>query len=136
MPIQSGRRGAGGVLGVPALRRASALDPMRSMQATGGGPLGSGILLCGYRPAPFKSPPFSDRGTFITGVTRDSSGVAIGGVSVDLYLTTTDQKVDGTVSDGSGNFTIGATGGPYYLVAYKQGAPDVAGTSVNTLTGV
>ena len=136
MPIQSGRRGAGGILGVPALRRASSLDPTSKMQATGGGPLGSGILQSGYRGAPFKSPSFSTQGYSISGVTRDSGGTPLGGVVVDLFLTADDTKIAATVSDGAGNFSFGATAGPYYLVAYKTGTPDVAGTSVNTLTGV
>jgi hypothetical protein len=106
------------------------------MRASGGGPMGSGILRSGWRPAPFKSPTFSDEGFVITGVTRDSTGTPLPSVTVDLYLSATDQRVDSTVSDGAGNFTFGATAGPYYLVAYKVGTPDVAGTSVNTLTGV
>jgi hypothetical protein len=106
------------------------------MRFTGGGPMGSGILRAGYRAQPFRSPNFSQEGFFISGVTRDSTGAALAGVTVDLYLTATDRRVDSVVSDGSGAFSFGATAGPYYLVAYKAGAPDVAGTSVNTLAGL
>jgi hypothetical protein len=118
------------------MRRASSLDPMATMQASGGGPLGSGILRSGYRGAPFKSPPFSTQGFTVSGVTRDSGGNPLGGVVVELFLTDSDMKIDAAVSDGSGNFSFPATAGPYYLVAYKAGTPDVAGTSVNTLAGV
>lgn len=136
MPIQSGRKGAGSILGVPALRRASSLDPMSTMQASGGGPLGSGIIRSGYRGSPFKSPSFATQGFVVSGVTRDSSGAPLAGVTVDLFLSASDIKVDSVISDGAGAFTFGATAGPYYIVAYLAGAPDVAGTSVNTLTGV
>lgn len=106
------------------------------MQSTGGGPMGSGILKSGYRSAPFKSPSFSTRAFAIVGVTRDSGGNTIAGCVVDLFLTADDTKVATTISDGAGVFSFPATAGPYYLVAYKTGAPDVAGTSVNTLAGV
>jgi hypothetical protein len=85
---------------------------------------------------PFRSPPLSMQAYAITGVTRDSTGAPLGGVTVDLFTTADDVKVATTVSDGAGNFQFPATAGPYYLVAYKPGAPDVAGTSTNTLTGV
>lgn len=137
MPIQSGQRGVGGVLAVPALRRRSSLDPIGSGRGatTGGGPGGSGILQAGLHQAPFRSPPFDATGRFITGVTRDSGGTPLGGVTCDLYLTREQRFVDRVVSDGSGNFTFGAAGGPYFLVFYKAGSPDVFGSSVNTLTG-
>lgn len=135
MPINSGRRGFAGILGVPALRRASALDPQSAMQATGGGPLGSGVLTNGRRGAPFRSPSFSTAAFTVSGVTRDSTGAPIGGCAVELFLSDGDTKVDAVVSNGAGAFVFAATAGPYYLVAYKAGVPDVAGTSVNTLAG-
>ena len=107
MPIGSTR----GVLGVPALSR-------RLGRAT------------------FVSPPLSTKGFAIAGVTRDSSGIALAGCTVDLYLSSTRQRVATTVSDGSGNYSFGATVGPYFVVSYKAGAPDVMGTTANTLTGV
>jgi hypothetical protein len=97
--------------------------------------MGSGVGKTARRVLPFRSPAFSLQGFAIAGVTRDSGGSPIAGVTVDLFLTADDTKVGGTVSDGSGNFSFGATAGPYYLVAYKAGAPDVAGTSINTLAG-
>jgi hypothetical protein len=41
------------------------------------------------------------------------------------------------LSDALGNFTFDNPGsGPFYIVAYKVGSPDVAGTTVNTLTAL
>lgn len=84
-----------------------------------------------------KKPTFT--GTFsLSGVTRDSSGVALAGCVVDLFLNSEDTLVATTTSDGSGNYTFIVNGNSqtYFVRAYKAGAPDVAGTSVNTLTAV
>ena len=74
----------------------------------------------------------------LSGITRDSSGVALGGCEVELMLTATDVKVDKVASDTSGNYSFksGQYGKTYYIVAYKAGSPDVAGTTVNTLVAV
>jgi len=70
----------------------------------------------------------------LSGVTRDSTGAALPGCTVDMFVTGTDTFIATTVSDGSGNFTLlPPASGPYYLVAYLAGSPDVAGTTVNTL---
>jgi hypothetical protein len=70
----------------------------------------------------------------ITGVTRDAYGSPVGGVTVKLFLTSDDSRVDQAVSDPVGTFLVSS---PYltghYLVAYKTGTPDVEGTTVNTL---
>jgi hypothetical protein len=84
-----------------------------------------------------KAPTFF--GSFsISGVTRDSAGVALGNCVVDLFLNSEDTLVATTTSDGSGNysFTLSGNSATYFVRAYKVGAPDVAGTSVNTLTAV
>lgn len=73
----------------------------------------------------------------IAGVTRAATGVPLGGCTVKLYRTATDELVETGVSDGSGVYSF-ATVGPgqnYYVVAYLPGSPDVAGTTVNTLAG-
>lgn len=73
----------------------------------------------------------------ISGVTRDSTGAALASCNVDLFNTATDIRMDATTSDGSGAYSFGANWyDQYYAVAYKTGSPDVAGTTVNTLTGV
>jgi hypothetical protein len=109
MPIAAGARGLPGVLAIPGRR-----------------------FLLGE---PFRSVPFSSQNDFITGVTRDSTNAVLAGCTVDLFRTLTDERVAVTVSDQSGNYSFENPGsGPFYLVAYKAGAPDVAGTTVNTIT--
>lgn len=79
------------------------------------------------------------KGSFsITGITRDSTGVALGSCRVEMLRTGGDIFVGETTSDGSGSFTIQTpnNSGTFYLVAYKAGGTDVAGTTVNTLTAV
>lgn len=72
----------------------------------------------------------------IFGVTKDSTGAILAGATVRLYRTATDVLVDSTVSDGVGvyEFRVGLSQS-YYVVAYKAGSPDLAGTTVNTLVG-
>ena len=73
----------------------------------------------------------------IAGVSRDSTGAALAGCTVHLMLTGPDILAQVTVSDASGNFSFSNPGsGPFYLVAYKPGSPDVSGTTVNTLIAV
>ena len=72
----------------------------------------------------------------IQGVTRDGSGVALGGCTVHVFLSSNDARQGLTVSDGSGNYSVSVQpSAPHYCVAYLAGSPDVAGTTVNTLTG-
>ena len=75
-------------------------------------------------------------GTFrITGSTLDSAGAALASCTVHLFEAATDTEVQETISNGSGvyTFNIGQNAGYFYVVAYKPGSPDVAGTTVNTL---
>lgn len=88
------------------------------------------------------SPVFEERNLQISGVTKDSAGAALGGCKVHLIDALTDLFLDETVSDASGNFAIPINKGlsqlqvtTWYLVAYKAGGTDVAGTTVNTLVG-
>lgn len=78
----------------------------------------------------------------IAGVTKNSAGAALASVVVKIYATATD-TVRSTVT-GAGVQTSDA-GGAYgfemndqttsYVVAYKAGSPDVAGTTRNDLVG-
>ena len=73
----------------------------------------------------------------INGITRDKNGTIVGSATVDLYRTLTDQMVETVVSNAStGAFSFSAVGlgQQYYIVAYKAGSPDIAGTTLNTLT--
>lgn len=74
----------------------------------------------------------------LSGVTRDSAGAVLVSCEVDAFVTGTDAKVATVTSDAvTGAFQLFVpVSGPFYLVAYKAGAPDVAGTTVNTLAAV
>ncbi len=79
--------------------------------------------------------PFFPISYEITGVTKDSTGAALGGCTVKVYRTTDDVLVGTQVSDAAGNYNIqvAASSLAYYVVAYLAGSPDVSGTTVNTL---
>ncbi len=73
----------------------------------------------------------------ITGISRDANGAALAGCTVKLFRTVDDSLVNQATSDANGIYTTPAS--PlftHYVVSYKSGSPDVAGTTVNTLTGV
>jgi hypothetical protein len=78
------------------------------------------------------------------GVTRNAFGTALGECTVKLYKTadgaypgTKDTLLYEATSDVSGNFITYTQYYPdtHYMVSYKAGAPDVQGTTVNTLIG-
>lgn len=72
----------------------------------------------------------------LSGVTRDAAGSPLGTCIVQEFRTADDSYVHQTTSDASGNYAIPASNLlQHFLVAYKPGSPDVAGTTVNTLTG-
>ena len=85
-------------------------------------------------------PPLTEGATArygIAGVTRDQYGSPLGGCTVKMFKTSTDELVDTQVSDPSGNYTVSSPYYPdaHYLVIYKAGTPDVFGTTPNTLIG-
>ncbi len=72
----------------------------------------------------------------ISGVTKDSTSTPLGSCTLHLFLTSDDSKIATTTSDGGGNYILTFSSlitGPFYIVAYKVGSPDVAGTTLNTL---
>lgn len=73
---------------------------------------------------------------FIRGVCKDSGGNTVSGAVVQGFLTATDTFVNETACDSFGNYELGTPypGVAHYLVAYRAGSPDIAGTTVNTLT--
>lgn len=103
---------------------------MRLMGAVGGKRRVPAFLVAEKR-------PFTTTILRIVGVTKDSTGAPLAGCTVDLFRTIDNVMIDSVVSDASGNyvFTSAGTQFSYYIVAYKAGAPDVAGTTVNTLLG-
>ena len=77
----------------------------------------------------------------LTGVTMDSTSIPIGSCQVDAFRSDSDTFVGGAVSDpGAGahrgvfSIPVGSNSSTFYLVAYLPGTPDIAGTTVNTLT--
>jgi hypothetical protein len=72
----------------------------------------------------------------ISGVTRDSAGAAIGSVTVQLFNTVTGLLVDTQVSDSGGNYRLyDPNNVACFVVAYLDTTTDLAGTTLNTLTG-
>lgn len=72
------------------------------------------------RRAAFQSRPLNARSIYISGITKDSAGTAIGYCVVQLFRTVDDAIIAETVSDAAGaySFVPGVTG-PFYVVAYK-----------------
>jgi hypothetical protein len=72
---------------------------------------------------------------FIRGRCVDATETAVASATVQIFLTADDTLQRETIADSSGYYEAGTdkTGAAHYLVAYKPGAPDVAGTTVNTL---
>lgn len=74
---------------------------------------------------------------FIKGYTKDASAVVVANATVQAFRTSDDFYLGQDVSRLDGSYTCPvdvAAGTACYLVAYKAGAPDVAGTTVNTIT--
>lgn len=77
---------------------------------------------------------------YIKGVTRNSSGVAVGSCTVILLRTSDNAVISTTTSDaddGTYSFTITSANKAtaYYLVAFKSGSPDTEGVTDNNITG-
>lgn len=74
---------------------------------------------------------------FIMGQCKDSNGNALGGVTVQGFLTATDTYIGEIATDDKGNYELPtqyASPTTHYLVAYRTGSPDLTGATVNTLT--
>jgi hypothetical protein len=74
---------------------------------------------------------------FIRGTCVDSVDAPIANAIVQGFVTATDAFVGEVTAGEDGTYTLGTetvAGVAHYLVAYKAGSPDVAGTTVNTLT--
>lgn len=71
----------------------------------------------------------------IAGVSRDSVGAILGNCRVLIFRTSDNTLLAELLSDAGGIWRHNTFDpGPFFLVEYKAGAPDLAGTSVNTLT--
>lgn len=91
------------------------------------------------RPGVVRPLPLPARIAMISGVTYDSAHAILPSCTVELYETATDLPLFKTISDATtGAFTFTCarfSPATHYIVAYLDGSPDKAGTTVNTLTG-
>lgn len=74
---------------------------------------------------------------FFRGTCLDSLSVVVANATVQAFVTATDAFAGEVQGNTDGTYTLGveqASSTPHYLVAYKVGSPDIAGTTVNTLT--
>lgn len=98
------------------------------------GPVAFGLIKHETGTVVYRSPG-ARQGFRLSGVTRDSAGTVLANCRVELFITSSDVKVAEVVSGSDGSFSFDNPGtGPFYLVGYKAGPPDVAATSVNNLT--
>ena len=70
----------------------------------------------------------------MSGISRDNTGAALGNCQILIFRTEDKSFIAETVSDavtGAWSITV-MKSGPFFLVGYKVGAPDVAATSLNT----
>lgn len=82
------------------------------------------------------STPFFEYPFAITGVTKDSAGAVLANCVVVAFRTSDDSVAARGTSDASGNYRLDASPAiAHYVVAYKAGAPDVTGATVNTVVG-
>ena len=71
----------------------------------------------------------------LTGTCYDSTGAVVAAAVVHIFDTATDTEQAQVTADGSGVYIAAALAvqGPLYAVAYHANAPDIAGTTLNTL---
>jgi len=77
--------------------------------------------------------PTQGQSVLISGITKDSAGAVLGACNVDLFDTDTDTLQGRGTSDattGAYSFSAGA-GRTYFVRAWKLGAPDLSGTTVD-----
>ena len=145
LPLSPGVVIAGAISFPPMLTQAPSVRPTRSVEA--GTLMGNNAVIatpCGalvdlQRGRLCMMSDFvQGTNTFtLTGVTRNSAGVALASCEVRVFKTGDDVLVAQTISDGSGNYSVTLpTNLRHYVVSYKTGSPDVTGATVNTLTAV
>lgn len=109
----------------------------------GGGDIGQGYAPIGQdlsASGMFESFSCDGAGTqtknFLRGVCKDSTSAIVANAIVQGFVTGTDAFVGEVTAGADGTYLLGTEqlkSTPHYLVAYKPGAPDIAGTTVNTL---
>lgn len=74
---------------------------------------------------------------FLRGTCKDSGGTAVANAIVQGFRTSDDLYLGEVQGNNDGTYVLGVEqlkAVTCYLVAYKAGSPDIAGTTVNTLT--
>lgn len=101
-------------------------------RARGSRQLGIGPSVLGFLPLPGPG-----QGVKLVGISKDSADAVLPGATVMVFRTSDRQYIGETISDPvTGVFEYSVTPGvAYFVVSYKPGTPDVAGTTLNTLTG-
>lgn len=98
----------------------------------------TGVMKASWGRAPLSMRPRGTNSRYgVAGTTRDRYGSVLPGVTVKLFHTADDMKLDQGVSDANGQYLLMTPYYPdtHYLVFYLAGVPDVFGTSMNTLIG-
>ena len=73
----------------------------------------------------------------LTGITRDSGGALLGTCITELLQSGGDILTQTTTSDASGNYSFSNPGsGPFFVRAYKDGSPNVAGVTDRNLIAI
>ena len=73
----------------------------------------------------------------LSGVCRDINSTPVALAAVYVFDTATNTLQGSTTADSGGNYTVGLSiAGPLYAVAYHANAPDIAGTTLNTLMAI
>ena len=71
-----------------------------------------------------------------TGQTLNAAGSPLGGCTVQLFNTATGLLVDTQTSDAGGNYKVTDPNNvACFMIAYLPGSPDIAGTTIDELTG-
>lgn len=73
---------------------------------------------------------------FLRGTCKDSGGTPVADAIVQAFVTATDAFAGQVAANTDGTYVLGveqSKATAHYLVAYKAGSPDTAGTTVNTL---
>jgi hypothetical protein len=73
---------------------------------------------------------------FLRGTCKDESDTPVANAIVQAFVTATDAFAGEVQANTDGTYVLGvqqSKATAHYLVAYKAGAPDIAGTTVNTL---
>lgn len=121
------------------------MPPFNAVRSTMGIPLVAQSLpvVKNFLPIAVQAP---DQSFTISGVTKDSTGAAKASATVYLFEmrlnpngdgTTIPVFVEKTVSNGSGQYSFTVSSAlTYWITDYKSGAPDLAGATKQTLTGV